>query len=232
MARKHTKSKGQPVSQSSANTQQYVTQKPYKVKNFNDFVIYDTLDWQANLSQYNFFLTGNGQNGKTQYDTNMTSGGQFPLGRDVVVKALGFHLMFSPVGTAGNTTNVASIAAQTQAFYTILENSYMEFVIQGRQFEFQTTGSLWLPEIAAVGSQENITPTLSESTVRVGDYIKQGGYTLRQPIVLQNLVPFQFNMNVNLQNAQVTNALAVLAPESVLPARIRWQFLANLRQGA
>jgi hypothetical protein len=215
------------VPQAAANAAGMIGNPAYRTNNINDYSPFDTLPFARNQAEYAFFQTGAGQNGKTRFDTNMVNGAQFPLGRNVVVKAIGFHLLFS--GEPG------SQAAQIQAFYTILERSFLELVITGRQFEFQAPGSFWMPEIALSNNSTNsyITPTLAASATyeRVGDYIKHGGYQLSIPITLQNLIPFTLPWYVDTQNAAVQAALEVLTPSSYEPAELRWQFKATLEQG-
>jgi hypothetical protein len=219
------------VSQSTANAAAQIANPAYKTNNYNDYGPFDTLPFARDQQEYAFFTQGVGANGKTKFDTNMVTGSQFPLGRNVVVKGIGFHLMFS--GAA-----VTTRAAQVQALYTLLENSYIEFVIQGRQFEFQAPGTYWLPEIAfsnevSVATTSTATGlAAAEAYQRVGDFIKHGGYKLNQNITLQNLVPWQMNWYVNLQSAAVIAALTTLTPDGVAAARMRWQFLGSLDQGA
>ncbi len=216
----------QMVTASTLATKQLVDNAAYKTNSYNDYGPFDTLPFVANQQQYAFFTQPVGSNGKTKFDTNMVTGSQFPLGRNVVVKGIGFHFLFS--GAADSTK-----AAQVQALYTLLERSYIEFVIQGRQFEFQAPGSYWLPEVAlsALSTTTAASTGVSTSYERIGDYIKHGGYKLAQPITLQNLVPFEMDWNVNLQSAAVQSALDVLIPSGDEPASIRWQLLGHLEQG-
>lgn len=215
------------VQQSTANTAALIDNPAYKLKYFNDYGPFDTLPFERNNAQYGFFQQGIGANGKTSFETNMINGGQFPLGRNVVVTGIGFHLCFS--GAAASTR-----AAQIQALYTVLENSYVNLKIEGRDFEFQAPGSYWLPEIAWVGDN-NLASTAEDVATafqRVGDYVKHGGYKLSQFITLQNLIPFSLQWYVNLQNAATVTALETLTPNGAAAARMRWQFLGRLSQAA
>lgn len=209
---------------STANAQAQIDNPAYKDKNQNDYGPFDTLDFLRLQQQYGFFTQGIGSNGKSRFDTNMVTGSVFPLGRNVVVKGIGFHFMFAEIGPEAPV----NYAAQIQAFYTVMENSYLEVVIQGRQFEFQAPGTYWLPEIAL--SLVDSAATTGVTYDRVGDYIKHGGYTLKQEIALQNLVPWELDWYVNLQNPAVAAALVTLTPTDLAPARLRWQFLGHLSQ--
>lgn len=215
------------VPQAAANAAGMIQNPAYRANNINDYGPFDTLPFVRNLASYGFFTQGVGSNGKTQFDTNMVTGSQFPLGRNVVVKAIGFHFIFAGGSTPANR------AAQIQALYDVLEGSTIEFVIQGRQFEFQAPGSFWLPEVAMAQlyTASSTDGSVTGAYQRMGDYFREGGYMMSIPITLQNLVPWQMNWNVNLQDPKVAAALAVLTPDNQTPAKLRWQFKATLEQG-
>lgn len=213
------------VPQAAANAAGMIQNPAYRSNNINDYVVFDTLSFTANQAQYQFFTQGVGANGKTRFDTNMVTGSQFPLGRNVVVKGIGFHLVFNSVAT--------TLAQQVQALYYILENSFVDVVIQGRQFEFQAPGSMWLPEVAmsSLYTAASTSADVTAASQRIGDYIKHGGFNLSIPITLQNLVPFELDWNVNVQDSGVADALTVLAPNEQRAAKMRWHLKATLEQG-
>lgn len=215
----------QLVPQAAANAAGLIGNQAYKTNNINDYSPFDTLSFARTQSEYPFFQTGAGSNGKTRFDTNMVTGAQFPLGRNVVVQAIGFHFGFSSLAT--------NRAAEVQAFYTIMEQSYLELVITGRQFEVQLPGSFFLPEVAlsAQVSRSSTSTSFAESNQRIGDYIRHGGYTLKIPVTLQNLIPFSLPWYVNTANSAVQDALETLTPTNETPAWLRWQFKATLEQG-
>lgn len=171
------------------------------MKEADDIFLWDTIAVSTTAQEYQFFTQPIGSGtapGKTRQRTNMVAPGALPFGQNALVKAISFHYYPKVVGS--------TLATRVQAFYNMMEESYMQFQIINREFEFEASGSIFLPNVSVV-TQVSTTGTqgVAEAQGRVGDFNYAGHYILKSPIVLQNLVAFKLRWFVD------TTALADFA---------------------
>lgn len=163
--------------------------------------IWDTRYFGTALSDYTFFSTGIGntwyQNSqKTKNETNLNDSGKLPAGQNFLVRRIGFKLL-----ALGNKDAVR-VSALAQDYYDIMQHSYVEFTIAGREFELQIHGSQFLPNVA-VAEYQATGATNIEVNARVGDVVASGWYSLDYiPIFIDELVTFNVVMHVG---SAVTN---------------------------
>jgi hypothetical protein len=154
-------------------------------------VLYDNLDFndatvRANgtfftAPQDSAYMGGN----KTDTETNMVSAGQLPNTQTFLIKEISFALIPNIVGT---DTDILLIMA---AYTNIMQASRFEIKIQGREFDFQAPGSVFLPPMFA-HSQAVVVDATSRALGNVGgSYISTGWVKLAStPIPIGNLVGF------------------------------------------
>lgn len=164
-----------------------------EMKEADDIFLWDTIAVSTTAQEYQFFTqpigSGNAP-GKTRQRTNMVSPGALPYGQNALVKAISFHYFPKVVDT--------TLAARVQAFYNMLEESYLQFQIINREFEFECPGSIFLPNVSVVTRNTSTgTQGVAESQGRVGDFNYHGHYILKSPIVLENLVAFKLRWFVD-----------------------------------
>jgi len=192
-----------------------------------DHVLFDTLNFQTSATAtYLFFQQGQGT-GKTATDTNLTANGQLPSGNNFLIQRLGFHLI---PNVQDATPEIAVDVVRD--FYCVMENSLIEIVVRGREFDFQAPGSLFLPNIAISQKSDGLAATPSY-VGRVGDYNAKNWIALNTPIALEALASFNLKMAVNTSNVQVAAALGRLAATGAgvtLPAALRWQLGGTLER--
>jgi len=205
------------VSRSSNATRQYVRAGSYQgSRDTNDLLLWDTLNFSTTQQEYQFFTQpiGSGSTAKTRQSTNMIDTGKMPFGQDVVLKAIGFHYIPKVVDT--------TLSTRVQAFYTVLEESYVQFQIVGREFEFEATGDCWLPNVSMVyTAQAALTGGNAVYANRVGDFLYHGWYVLKQPIPVTQLVSFKLRWFVDTNATAVSTALTTLTTTQT--DKLRWK---------
>lgn len=141
---------------------------------------------------------------KSVNETNMLDNGRLPAGQTFLIKRIGVRFI-SAQGTAA--TNAARII---QAFYNVMQSSYFELKIAGRDFDLQVHGTQFLPTVPVVGA------LATNNVVRVGDSIASGWYSLDYiPIFLNELVSFSVEQRFGNPDA---NVLSVLTQDASLLA--------------
>lgn len=183
-----------------------------KFEDVNDHVFYDTLAFSTSLTEYGFFTQpqGSGATAKTRQSTNLKQGSQLPKGQNFLVKAIGFHYIPKVVD--------GTIGTRVQAFYTVMEESYVQFKLQNKEFEFEAPGDLWLPNVCAVAS---VTGTQGVAQNRVGDFAYHGFYVLKNPIAITELAGFELRWVVDTGATSVSTALTTLTTTS--SDKMRWK---------
>lgn len=170
-----------------------------EMKEADDIFLWDTIAVSTTAQEYQFFTQPIGSGtapGKTRQRTNMVAPGALPFGQNALVKAISFHYYPKVIGN--------TLASRVQAFYNMLEESYIQFQIINREFEFEAPGSIFLPNVSIVNETTSGT-TNTVNMSRVGDFVYHGHYILKSPIVLENLVAFKLRWFVD------TTALADFA---------------------
>lgn len=141
---------------------------------------------------------------KSVNETNMLDNGRLPAGQTFLIKRLGVRFI-SAQGTAA--TNAARII---QGFYNVMQSSYFELKIAGRDFDLQVHGSQFLPTAPISGVNTTTLP------VRVGDSIASGWYSLDYiPIFLNEMVSFSIEHKFSNPDS---NVLSVLSQDATLLA--------------
>lgn len=206
--------RGRAISQSSEAARQYINAGSYQgSRDTNDLLVWDTLGISTTLQEYDFFTQpiGSGSTPKTRQSTNMIDTGKMPFGQDVVVKAIGFHYIPKVVD--------ATLPTRVQAFYTVMEESLVQFQIIGREFEFEADGSNWLPSISI--SSILTSATSATAHARIGDFQYHGWYVLKQPIPVTMLVSFRLKWLVDTSATAVSTALTTLTTTQT--DKLRWK---------
>jgi hypothetical protein len=201
------------ISNSSAAAEAYRRAGSYQgSRDTNDLLVWDALPFSTTQQEYSFFTQpiGSGATPKSRQSTNMIDTGKMPFGQDVVVRAIGFHYVPKVVDT--------TLTTRVQAFYTVMEESYVQFQIIGREFEFESPGDGWLPNVAISSS---ITGTQGVSHARIGDFQYHGWYVLKQPVPVTMLVSFRLRHFVDTTAAAVATALTTLTTTAT--DKIRWK---------
>lgn len=201
------------ISNSSAAAEAYRRAGSYQgSRDTNDLLVWDALPFSTTQSEYLYFTQplGSGTPAKQRQDTNMINPGTMPFGQDVVVRAIGFHYIPKVVDT--------TLTARVQAFYTVLEESLVQFQIVGREFEFESPGDGWLPNVSISSS---LTGTQGVSHARIGDFQYHGWYVLKQPIPVTMLVSFRLKWLVNTTATAVATALTTLTTTNT--DKLRWK---------
>jgi hypothetical protein len=202
------------ISQSSEAARQYINSGSYQgSRDTNDLLVWDTLAVSTTLQEYDFFTQpiGSGSTPKTRQSTNMIDTGKMPFGQDVVVKAIGFHYVPKLVDV--------TLPKRVQAFYTVMEESLVQFQIIGREFEFEASGDTWLPCIAI--SSDLGVATTATTYARIGDFQYHGWYVLKQPIPVTMLVSFRLKWLVDTSATLVSAALTTLTTGNA--DKVRWK---------
>ena len=141
---------------------------------------------------------------KSVNETNMLDNGRLPAGQTFLIKRIGIRFV-SAQGTAA--TNAARII---QAFYNVMQSSYFELKIAGRDFDLQVHGSQFLPTAPIMGVNT------TNPGIRVGDSIASGWYSLDYiPIFLNELVSFSVEQRFGNPDS---NILTVLQQDATLLA--------------
>lgn len=130
-------------------------------------VMYDTNTFQdASLRQETNWFTQQigspyGASTKTAIQTNMKAGGQLPAGQSFVVEGISIALLAGIVGADTDLDTVLS------AYFNIIQNSLFEIVLDGRAYDAQLPGTLFLP--AVVGAS-----AATAASHVVGDFVSYG----------------------------------------------------------
>lgn len=181
-----------------------------------DHYWFDTLPFQAsNISLYNFFTSPISAT-KVSQQTNLQDAGKFPTGQSFVTNALGFRLV------ASDGSDVAVTSKNIADFYTVMENSNVEVIIAGREFDFQAPASIFLPAVSVADGDATNT-----SSLRVGDFNSRNWLPLKTPITISELVSFKVAFTVNNANAKVATALTDLLAGGV---ELRWVLRGTLER--
>jgi len=201
------------ISKASAAANAYRKAGSYQgSQDTNDILVWDTLPFSTTQQEYIFYSqpVGSGTTAKTRVDTNMITPRTMPFGQDVVVRAIGFHYIPKVVD--------ATLPTRVQAFYTVMEESLVQFQITGREFEFESSADAWLPNVVI---SSTLTGTQGVSFARIGDFQYHGWYVLKQPIPVTELVAFNLRFFVNTSAAAVSTALTTLTTTAT--DKLRWK---------
>jgi hypothetical protein len=164
--------------------------------------IWDTWYFGSTVSDHTFFSTGIGQpwrnsGTKTLNETNMPNSGTFPNGQTFLATHLSVALM--PLITA-STTNGCDIVS---AFYNILQNSIFEIRIEGRPFDYQVHGSMFLPRPVAMCAE-----TATNNPTIPGFSTSSGIVPLDPaPIFIDQLVSFNVHHTITNGDSAVLTQL-------------------------
>lgn len=123
---------------------------------------------------------------KTKNETNMNSTGQLPNGQTFLVKRIGIGLIVPVAATDTSTPFVV------QAFTNLMQSSYWQLRIAGREYDFECHGRQFLPSVMVSGANATNAP------YRSGDTIASGWISLdATPIFIDQLVNFSVHMTLN-----------------------------------
>lgn len=149
-------------------------------------VVYDNMNFAATtLRQETTFFSvpiGGAYMGgqKTVTETNLREVGKLPNGQTFLIKEISFALI---PGIVGADTDVNTVLA---AYYNIMQNSVFEIKIAGREYDFQTPGSVFLNPVQVSGLN-----SAANGAVPGGDFISTGWVKLNStPIPVGQLVSF------------------------------------------
>jgi hypothetical protein len=182
-----------------------------------DHYWFDTLPIQgSNISLYNFFTSPISAT-KVAQQTNLQDAGKFPTGQSFVTNAIGFRVV-----KLGGPTSIVS--QSINEIYTVLENSNVELIIAGREFDFQAPASAFLPAVSSASS--DVTGG-ADASLRVGDFNQRNWLPLKTPITISELVSFKVALTVNNADANVATALNNL---NALGIELRWVLRGTLER--
>jgi len=163
--------------------------------------LYDTRIIPAATADFTFFsqpigaVFGAGV--KTINETNLTDSGKLPAGQTFLVEAISLS-MISWVPTTEETPGDLA-----EAWYNMLHSSVFEIRIAGRDFDFQTPGSNFVPALAI--AEETGTDIGYGKT---GEYLCSGKLKLApSPIFIDELVSFNVLHRLNNPIAAVTTVI-------------------------
>ena len=177
-----------------------------------DHIWWDTQDFQAStVADYSFFVTPIGV-GKPKQQTNLQDAGKFPTGQSFVTNAVGFHFL------PKHTVDAQVVSTVVADFYTVMREANVDIIIAGREFDFQSPASAFLPPIAVVQQTEAGAVGIAEQ--RIGDFNNRGWLPLKTPITISELVSFKLLFSVNNSDPEVAGALTRLSAND--PAQLRW----------
>lgn len=147
--------------------------------------LWDTRTFGETISSFTFFSQPYGSPWKTIFskttnETNLADAGKLPNGQTFLIKRMGIGLICPLEATATNGSDLA------QAFINLIQSSYFEIKLAGREFDYQVHGRQFLPAIAI--NAENASNFFS---MRVGDFVASGWVSLdNTPIFVDQLVNF------------------------------------------
>jgi len=190
-----------------------------------DHYWFDTLPFEPSTISNIRFFSGPISPSKTIQETNLQDAGKFPTGQSFVLNAFQPHLLAKfDEATPEKASQVVT------DYYTVLEESLIEIVIAGREFDFQGPGSVWLPSVSIAQQTEAAAVGITET--RVGDFNHRNWLPMKTPITIGELVSFQLRQTINVADAQVAAALGRLSDTSSgkLAAKLRWTFRGTLER--
>lgn len=167
-----------------------------------------------------------GGGSKTKNETNMEAGGRLPASQTFLVKKMA---IFCQSVLKPADINGADIA---QAFINILQSSYFNFRIAGREFDLQVSGAQFLPALHLFGLN-SATATEGVSTTAAGFTVANGCFDLRSnPISIDELVQFQVDHVVeNAVTAVTTELDAAFTLLNGLNSTLRVALVGTLTRG-
>jgi hypothetical protein len=148
-----------------------------------DWSYYDTNLVPATASPVRYFTNPVGAAGKTLADTNMISAGQIPKAQNHTVT----HIKTFFASHAAHAT------ADVQAFYTMLKQTTVEFIIANKYYYGQWT----LQELMGAASLFALTPTVAGDTIRVIQPRFHGILPLNNAIILAENTNFELRVTYN-----------------------------------
>lgn len=145
-----------------------------------DWSYYDTNVVPATASQIRYFVNPIGAGGKTIADTNMISAGQIPKAQHLNVTHL--KMFFTSAAVHGTTA--------VQAFYLMLKQTVVEFIIANKYYYGQWT----LQELFGLSSGMAITPTVAGDNIHYALPRFHGIFPLNTPIALAENTNFELKV--------------------------------------
>lgn len=163
--------------------------------------LYDTRIIPAAVADFTFFSqpigAAFGGGVKTLNETNMTDSGKLPAGQTFLIERIGFS-MISWVPTTETTPGDLA-----EAWYNMFHSSIFEIRIAGRDSDFQTPGSNFVPSLAI--AEETATDIGYGKT---GEYMCSGWLKLQPaPIFLDEQVSFNVLQRLNNPIAAVVTVI-------------------------
>lgn len=163
--------------------------------------LYDTRIIPAAVADFTFFSqpigSAFGGGVKTLNETNLTDSGKLPAGQTFLIEALQLSMIS---WVPEDETTPGDLA---EAWYNMLHSSVFEIRIAGRDFDFQTPGSNFVPALAI--AQETATDVGYGKT---GEYLCSGKIKLSpSPIFVDELVSFNVIHRLNNPIAGVVTVI-------------------------
>lgn len=168
-----------------------------------DYTYYDTLAVATSTVQYHFFQNGlgTGSTPKRLDQTNIPAGGGMPRGQKLTVHNI--KIMLASLGTYGGALTPAAMLE----LYDILATSSVEFLIPGKDNlgvwtmqELLGACTLLVPAVTTL-STENYFPIIQPRY--------HGCFRLNNPIILEELTPFEIRVTSGTTPTSATNGLLV-----------------------
>ena len=160
--------------------------------------LYDTLTIPSTATTMNFFQTPVSGT-KSFAKTNMKQSGQLPVNQKFRFFQVEISALLKPTGSLADHDLAA------EAFLEVIQNSWFQFVIDGREYDLQFNGASLLPTLGYVGALS--------SAVSAGRFTSKGTYRLGAKINLGALTSFGLNVNFD-PGANVVTQLGVLSTKT------------------
>lgn len=183
--------------------------------------LWDTRFFGTTVTDNTFFIqpVSSSWNGttKTQNETNIFGNGTLPNGQTFLATGMGVKCISNFNMTNTPDTNGAAVL---QSFINMLQNSYFEITIKGREFDFQCHGSQFLPSLT-LSSQTAEGATTATNMVKYGDSIASGILKFPEaPVFIDTLVNFEVSQKVGSAitavNTQLASDFTVLNDDNAL----------------
>lgn len=191
-----------------------------KARDIISHVIYDTLPIVSSTPNMRFFSSPQGTS-KSQQQTNLTDAGKLPTGQEMTIEYLRPHWILNPDAAPEYQATLLASAIK------VMQESLVELVIVGRDFELQLPGSYFLPSFMAI-DQVASASTNTFSSSRVGDFLAPQAYKLDIPIVLEAQANFYLKFEADTGATGVSTALTALAGTAV--SKLRWEMKGVLKR--
>lgn len=142
---------------------------------------------------------------KTDIETSMDDSGKLPAGQSFLINALTVSLISNDVvSTAGTVAGEA--LSIVNAYRLIMTHSVWEIKFSNVEYSWRDTGSIFLPSIFEMASQESATD-IGISNTQVGNFNHMNWIKVATKVPISELVSFSINASINSGVATIQTKL-------------------------